>query len=283
MRKYNSLIILLLLLTGCTQRKEYDLPDDLLYKGQPIHPCQVLATQFGDRTRFEPRSVECVEDGYNHHLDYSSPCFRETTIPKHHAEDAYWSELENNYMYVGSYKNNHIILGYSHDTGTTGCFSFLTLLKREGDTIANVGEIASGDRGHGGIIDIISLDNNLLRYIQSATIGFIMKQLTNAPTEIHFPYFLSGVYLTYEVNLDGPMEYMTYPSQIIGLLFDQDSYEVSDHPDYLYDETFQLEHSFYTIANKFIQNGKRELNLKEAKIFAAEVTHYMQNKIWNYK
>ena len=288
MKNIKSLFIIVLLFAGCTPHKKNSssegqtplFPADLLYKGQPIHPCKVLATQFGDCIRFEPSSVECGEDGYAHQLTFTYPYVNEIRREK---EDQLYGnyECEDEYRYVGSYQNKYIIRGLSCAVGT-GRFEFLTLLKREGNTIVNAGEIAAGDRGYGGIINIISLDSNILRYSQSAPIDTIVRVLINESMETFFSAMVSGVSLVYEVNLDAPISWTQFdpkygecPSQVIGLLFDQGGYGFSDDPDFGDGGTIQhtreqIERYFYATADKYVKNGKRELNLDEARIFAQE-------------
>ncbi len=289
------LLSMVLLFAGCTPHKKISLPEnvdhsfpaDLLYKGQPIHPCKVLGSQFtGDFSHFEPISVVCRKDKYKHDIWHAYPYVNESRSEKKLPE---WSgpySKDDEYQYVGSYKDRHIILGFYYDTRGTGRFASLMLLKRDGDTIVNAGIIAGGDRGCGGGIDIISFENNILRYSQYATIDIILRVLINESIEIIFPSGVSGLSLMYEVNLDAPLECGEFPSQVIALLFDQCGYDFSDYPDCWAEGTLahtreRIERFFYSVADEYVKKGKRELNLEEARVFAQEALQCIQKNMIN--
>jgi hypothetical protein len=274
------LLFILLFLLGiftwwfCIHNNEF-FPQDLFYNGEPIHPYQVVSTQFGDSSRFEQKSIKYenkVEDDcmkkISHQVTYNK------TKNKVHSHVTYVYTFDNDerehiqydaYCYIGSYQDKYIILSKTGDTSCTGRFTFLGLIQRLGNTIINAGEIAGGDRM---TIKVISLNKNILRYSQCAPLDTIAVQFTDQPIGMFFPYYISGFSLILEVDLDVPMDRHDYHSEIVGLRFDQENYKVDDIP---HSGQSDIEYYFDKIADSYVQKGKKQLNCAEAKAFVQEV------------
>lgn len=235
-----------------------------------IHPSIVLATQFGDSSRLEPKSV--IPRPASDESDFLK-VMSETRIAKPEAGKAKseitycfdWDPsheylLHDSYTYVGSYKNKHIILSCSYDTNGTGRFGFLTTITRNEDSICNAGEIAAGDRAHGGVIKVLSLNKHILRYAQAATTDTIISALLKKDCGVYDPpNAFSGYSLIYQVNLDEPVKDNEYTSLLVGLHLDHDHYK-----------------RFYcseldTLANEYLKQGKKVLSLSEAQNFAQNI------------
>lgn len=273
MHKY-GITIPLLLFIGCTPSKEQSslenvadsshaaspqaqhFPKDLMHNGKPIHPCQVILTQFGDSSHFEPKAVEPSLDECMHELTYEYPFVSENYI-----DDGYDECTSYTYQYVGSYNNNHIIL-----ISETGCGStdwlFLGSIKREGNTIVHVDEIDGADRP--GIIRIISYDNKILRYSKMRTVVGVIYDFTNTVIDrrsSHIGY--SGISCICEVDFNIPRP----DPKVIGLLLEHDEYDFCDK-----------NNPFCATVNQYFECNKKQLNFEEATLFVQDVIQYINNE-----
>lgn len=226
------LLILSLLFTACqASEPESKFPKDLLYKGKPIDPACVGGTMIGDGSRFEPKSVTCSRDIEASTEDdpYGKVIKREYEVKGNHVqldvtwlkeyEDRSWEILiHESYKYIGSYQDKHVVITSYYDTSATGRFTFLGLVKREGDSIVNAGEIAGGDRMHGGIINVLSLKDNILRYQQVAQLDWIYREFTGEDSGQYFPPIEAHGDMVLEANLDEIGEYHQLSSKVVGLV-----------------------------------------------------------------
>lgn len=138
-------------------------PKALLVEGKPIHPMCVLNTQFGDSSRFEPHPVYRIPFRENddfklvsEEIDYSR--MREGIVSstinwKCKYRDPEYAESKVYVIYQAweVFSDTCLIWLKHYDTDGTGVFSHLGLVKRTGDSLLNVEEIAFGDRCHGEV------------------------------------------------------------------------------------------------------------------------------------
>ena len=252
-------------------------PEDLMYNGSPIHPSCVVATQFGDSSRLEPQAIiSTIADehrnwGHRIHRYGYDIYFIDKTVREYCeyfcgdqscSEDEYQPTecCSNEYRYIGSYKNKHIVITQHYDTDGTGRFLELGLVTRNGDTICNAGEITGGDRAHGGTIEVISLNDNILRFKQIATPASL-ENIISSPYSANLPHssLSDGLWLIYEVDLDDSQLKLAFS----GISFLNESDRGSDEND--------AGACFYKLARESIDAGKQTLNVVESKTFAQNV------------
>lgn len=277
MKIYKLLILFFIIFfTGCNQQKNSSLPEDLMYKGEPIHPIVITQIQDGDSSRLAPKKIYSIKDTdyislYRElNLDYKEiinetsfdpetktvSCKRVYTILDQ-PEKSY-----DQYQLIGSYKDNHIIKTISSEINTRATtVRTLGLIKREGDTIQNVGEIGYDASGRG--IEIQSFSKNIVRFSG-------MFKLSDALATIDEKYIFALEYpinytvsLIFEVDLDSPITNGEYKSQLVGLL-------LSDDQDDLTSLSSENKKILKLIQNS-IGSGKKELNLEETKSFARKI------------
>ncbi len=273
------------------QKNECCFPEELMYEGNPIHPTCMCGIGFGDSSRLKPHSIEYVHNKsvcdreINHELVYDEKMNKVFFRLNYSAsEEGSEYTLYDAYQYIGSYKRKHILIMESYDTSGHGSEVCLALVKRVGNTIVNVGEITGGDRGSGGMIEIIAHHNNVLRYRQCASIDTIMRTLKKEDCGTHFSYMVSGLSLVYEIDLDsdinpGAYDYpsLTIPSQVVGLMFDEQDY-ASDSRSHRDNEDLhdRIERAIGIVADSYVKQGKKELTLMQAQMFADEVMENVQ-------
>lgn len=288
-----SIALAALCLVGYQQHNPSPFPQDLLCNGSPINPIRIVATQFGDSSRLEPKPVIYEENNDNSFYkksNYSLSYCPQAKTASVEYDYSYSFELEEktyeytyfcheSYQYIGSYKNKHVVITKHYDTDGTGRFSELGLITRDGDTIKNAGEITGGDRVHGGIINAISLQDNILRFKQVVTPGNInyilpyyitskeKKSLTwekvkNLPNELLSTECCGALWFIYETDLDD----LHLTKTFCGIEFFDDKETYKDH----YLNTYQ-EKCFNSIAHRYIDAGKQTLDLEQAIAFVHEV------------
>lgn len=239
-------------------------PEDLMYKGEPIHPMQILHTQIGDGSRFEPQSV-----GYD--SDFITPvsCSFDPETNWVEAKGFFLRGKEpcyvyDAYKYIGSYNGKHLIEAYNHGDDCRMRSAHLSLVRRVGDTIVNAGEIACGDRGYGGVIFIKSLEGNHLSYEQCATPEMAIQALCHQEykeypdKEDYYPPYWAyyNLYLSYAVDLDD------LEPRLTGLRFDYELGNIKERcPEW----------RFFDVMAEYINAGKKELTLEEGRQFAWKV------------
>lgn len=268
-------ILLLCFLAGCSQQVKHAMPQDLLYEGKPLHPRCVVATQFGGSERYEPQQVAYVKDSdcvsediaYDAHtntvtstLDYCITC----AYDQKKCTQEY--TIADSYQYIGSCRGKHVVCGDTYDTSGTGRFGFLGLVQREGDCIKNAGTLACGDRGEGGLIKVVSLNHNLLRYSQCATYDMFAEVCVGdgAQNDFPFPYRSCGISIIYEVDLSC-CDKKQFHTKVVGFVFDPSAYQHK----YTYSDerVMQFVHCFDTLADTYIKEGKKELTLAQGQSF----------------
>ncbi len=276
--KFVTLAVLcVVFLSGCIVHKKNTFHSDLLHQASPLHPSCVLATQFGDSSRFDPQPIVSLfadgaqsQDQGHIMCDYQNGkvTFENTyrlTYGPNDVSPEY--TICDEYEYIASYKDKHIILSGSYDTSGTGRFAFLGVIRRSGDTIQNAGEIAAGDRGHGGIIRVLSHNENILRYASCETIDNVIHVLTSKSIDESYPPpAISGFSPIYEVNLDEPIENDVYTSKLVGLWLDFEKYHA-----YRCICADDKHCCAYDVANGLLEKGKRELTLSEARQFGKQL------------
>lgn len=253
-----------------------------MYQGEPIHPSCVTRIQFGDSSRFDPHPIH-HRDSCNQWEREVDSCvtvdFQKRTVE--YACDYLWQygsrsdvkeRLVDEYRYIGSYKGKHLVLGGFYDTAATGRFSFLTLIKRIGDTIVNAGEITGGDRGHGGIIKVRNLQNNLLDYAQMATPDTLIYAICKESIGKFYPPTPSGVWLIYQVDLDDE----SYQSQLKGVKFSSGLVDFLEKTGV--DSSDSVDAHLDRAILKHTRSGQRELNLNEARAFASDLLENLQDE-----
>ena len=246
-------------------------PQDLMYNGSPIHPSCIVSTQFGDSFRLEPKLITYTTAMVLQEYDYivhSDVCTfnPETKTVTARCEYSIFDRdaecSEESYEYIGSYKNKHIIITRHHDSSGTGRFSELGLITRCGDTVCNAGEITGGDRAYGGVIDVVSCKDNILRFNQIAP-GAEMRAIVPHDGDDYLPSscLSQALWFVYEVNLDDPKLTPIF----CGIsFFDKQDYDLR----YV---NGNAEECFYRLAQESIDAGKQTLNAQEAEVFVKNV------------
>lgn len=254
-------------------------PKDLMYKSKPIHPSCLMQTQFGDSSHYEPIKISSwnsynISDGYIEIKDRNTIFDKKTNTVKsdityifshkkekdEHPKDEHLFE---EYQYIGSYKNKHIIHSFYQDTAGSGNLTFLTAIKRKENMMINAGEIAAGN------ITNINLDNHRLHYSQQAYPNTIAQIISNESFESNYSHGFPGVDLIYEVDLTARLQkYQDFSSNMIGIKFYMDEInleETSINSEKLFDQYF------YQEAFKRLETGKKKLNKKEMENFICAV------------
>ena len=126
-------------------------PKDLMYLGKPIHPACICAIRPLAGSP-EPQAVYSKEIN---EFPYTFDAQTNTVTCEDHSE----------YIYIGTYKNMHLVLSYEYGKGS-GVFADLGLIERHRNKIVNVGTIAAGNRGCGGTIQVEEFKDGILRYSQ---------------------------------------------------------------------------------------------------------------------
>ncbi len=255
------------------------LPEDLMYNGSPIHPSCVVSTLFDDSSRSEPQSITYTtahllqEHGYKVHSDecVSDPTTKTVTARCEYSfcdpdrlQEEYQSPKcsQEQYQYVGSYKNKHIVITRHHDSSGTGRFSDLGLITRNSDTICNAGAIAGGDRAHGGVIKVVFFEDNILRFQQIATPACLNNIISCDDTDLPDSPHSQGAWFVYEVNLDDPKLETTFSG--ISFFDDSDAYKDCYAAN-------DADACFCILARESLDAGKQSLNVAESKYFAKNV------------
>lgn len=276
MKKWRVLINFLSIfpLLGCLPTKQRPFPKELMHWGVPIHPAQIVATQFGDSSHLEPQSVEYHPyyeelnfkvQRYQLSFDFTENTVESTvkyTVP--YIPDCCSYDNYDAYSYLGTYQGKHLVLCSFYDSSGTGRFSSLGFVERIGDKIVNAGDIAFGDRGHGGVITVDTLQGNTLRYTQAVPPDEVIYELCGQDLKQGFPPFSYGICLVRKVALDDPH----LRSQVDGVRFDW-----TDTEEFIAmeDDRYTPEDCFFKVVKKYCKSGKSELTLEEGRIFAEEV------------
>jgi hypothetical protein len=141
------------------------LPDEMLYRSQPIDP---LVLEFnGDGSRFDPRDL--AGDGTIREMEGFRITRRAAPAGLHGYEYTYEGANQtcySYYQYLGRIGTSIVILSHSA-SGGTGRFSRVVFLERQGDMIRLVKDGPGGDRA-GGITDA-RIVGNQLAYTQGLT------------------------------------------------------------------------------------------------------------------
>ncbi len=275
-----------------------DLPQDLLYQGVPIHPSCIIAT-FQDNLP-KPVSIQELhknisEDdrGIDYTFSYDSKrktCSASWKLfpygydPKDpEIADIYpaWFdgyEHEASYTYIGSYKNQHIIVTRQDCSGSRGGpNSMLGIITRDDKTICCAW-------GRDGDFAELSFEGNLLRFEKGsvpARIDDIMprenivgigKDIMSIANEL--PEYDEAFYCLYQVNLDDPL---LIPS-LYGISFGPTGNywnfkfedEIDEKGNYLCPKKRQ-EECFNTVVMQYIDAGNKILDLAQTESFVKEV------------
>lgn len=245
--------------------KQVGFPTDLMLDGLPIHPFSVVSTQFGDSSRFEkkiafPLNHSFEPDLFDHVFSFNPKTKAVMSEAKYLEYDNTHGTIHENYCYIGTYKNKHIVLTDHYDPSGSGRFAELGLIVRENDQIINSGQITGGDRAHGGLIEVISHEKNRLRYRSVTTPSTLCSII-----EVDDSFALNqavpaspldcGAWLLYEVDLDDPL----LQSHLYGIAFNEDWLPYDGN------------NCFEQVAQKYVAAGKKTLNLLEAKTFVEQV------------
>jgi hypothetical protein len=288
---YASVVLALLCLVGCKEpdNKVSDplsyvaqlFPQDLLYRGVPIHPLCIITT-LNDKLP-QPVSIEDLQpnlpDDYDikdHTFSYDLEKKECTGSWKVLVEEDYAPSSYASYIYRGSYKNRHIVQTSEHQYGARDDFETLALFVREKDTICCVSDICQG-----GIYNVV-LENNVLRFeeeLAARCIDIIMpresiaglgKEIVCIPND--FPGSNNTVRFGcfYEVDLDDPLLTL----KLCGISFLEGAHY------YDWDEFGnEQEECFSEVALRYIEAGHQTLNLVQTESFVKDVWQAIAEKI----
>jgi hypothetical protein len=183
MKKY---FLILALLWWALPAGAADLPQDLQYSNQPIHPLCIdkLLMPEGDAKLAD--LSKCPDMSV-----YVSGGDEESTWPRTNPEGffAYGYKYKDgdesgyiNYKYIGTVGDKHLILVYQN-TGGTGQFSYLIWVMRKENALAVTDRIAGGDRCNGGIHDA-RLEEGKAVYTVNITPPDILDIAKNNPRQL---------------------------------------------------------------------------------------------------
>ena len=184
------------------------LPDDLMYNGKPIHPHVVdnVRPVMGETL---PRSVVYDQAGHYPYAYNKDTGYIECCMPDNHCR----------YIYIGTYKNKHLVQS-TWWGGGSGIFTTLGLLERRNTMIMNAGDLAAGDRWHGGAIAVESFKKNRVRFSLMLMPHDIVQNLIGKWLGWSACGYY-GIYLIYEVDLDLPISSSFDDTKIVGMRFDR--------------------------------------------------------------
>lgn len=157
------------------------------YQGKPIDSLCVGKMVTGDDSRFETINLaEC-----SLHTDYKMVKLNPVLLKKgyvgfdysHKVNADYTEQGYNYYKYIGTYKNQTILFAIQN-SGGSGLFSSLLLVKHEKDSLKLVDQLALGDRCNGGIDETVLFNNNKLIYKTHITPYDILELSGEKPKSI---------------------------------------------------------------------------------------------------
>lgn len=254
----------------------FNFPESLMYNGEPIDPTNILSIQFFsylNQTTVIPKNLE-LHDDFDYQTSITFDAVTNTVTKKYKSNTRSACET---YQYAGTYNNKHIILSTFHDT--LGRYSAsIDSIKRDGERIVRIDEIAGGEMVYGGRIELDSFENGILNYKSvtpySGILSVIDKNTACYKALESLPSYPSsgGFWKLNRVEFLGPEG---FKKETYGITFlDRKFYELWQESGYNeYDtEERKAEFCFCKIAISYIDGEKITLLKNELFDFAQEVT-----------
>lgn len=168
--KITKILAFCLFVISCHAAEAYDFPEELMYEGKPIDPSIMLGIQFYSAT--EKAKVSDLDSGliddskyeitvtFNPETNIVTKVYNSPQEYYEHGDVTYES-----YQYAGTYNGKHIIMSTldSYSTMSCDCTS-IDSIKREGDYITRADSIGGGERAYGGMHELDSFENGVLKY-----------------------------------------------------------------------------------------------------------------------
>jgi hypothetical protein len=161
-------------------------PSSFTYQGKPIDALCVGKMVTGENGSETINLAEC-----NLHTDYKMVKLNPVLLKKgyigfdysHKVNEDYTEQGYNYYKYIGAYKDLPILFAIQN-SGGSGLFSSLLLVKQEKDSLKLIEQLALGDRCNGGIDETVIFKNNKLIYKTHITPFDILELSGEKPKSI---------------------------------------------------------------------------------------------------
>lgn len=168
--KITKIFALYLLSGACYASEAYGFPEELMYKGKPIDPSVMLGIQFysaAEKVKVSDLDSDLIDGSkYEIILTFDPEANTVTKVynsPQEHYEHG--DVTHESYQYAGSYNGKHIIMSTLDSYSTMSrCCTSIDSIKREGDYITRIDSIGGGERAYGGMHQLDSFENGVLKY-----------------------------------------------------------------------------------------------------------------------
>lgn len=171
-----SFTVLFILLSWGTHANT--LPPDLTYKGSPIDPYCISSLAEGE-ARFEAVQLsQCLKKKESIEISPSSSPLLEKSFEGyeyHHPEYCIGNICYVFWKVIAQVGEHRYLIWIENASGSTGRFSSLLVLERQGDRIQNILELTAGDRSFLGIVDVRYKDGEVFVQ-QRATPSIILEE-----------------------------------------------------------------------------------------------------------
>ncbi len=291
---YMTTAVLMLCLKSYGSER-YNLPQDLMYNGNPVNPLSMPYNHVYTDDMLEPHPVDINNDKLKYDIATNRVILEteEAIIPDH----TYM--VYDEYKYIATYKDKHIVETLHYEDNATGRFASLGLVKRWGDYIIGVGLLSWGDRAFGGVVKIDWLKDNILQYRVAQSwcelCNFAPEGLGNQDIDLYSLYKLPCLPnkvvfweiiqadLDYEVAISQSIlevsgkPYLDGADDVkrktIGIEFASQLSYYGTIPHYPLGDK---EKCFHDLAMQLMEAGHAELNMAESHQFTIEVAECLQ-------
>jgi hypothetical protein len=158
------------LLVGC-DRGAHKTPDFLMYQGQVIDP-YCMGSYFASEASFAKEPIILADCTHKGRTEYKNTFKQDKDYLIQEMETLDQSEWTGHmyfkYRYVAGDENRFIIEAYA-STGGSGFFSAIYIMRRQGDALYQLDQMAGGDRCGGGLEHRVRYIDHKIHYTQSLT------------------------------------------------------------------------------------------------------------------
>lgn len=151
-----SILILLILLVNSACSQQVIIPKDFYFNDKAIEALCIPETK-GQKTDLK----HCGSNNAELVINNGSTAYEQKYIPK--AEQGSSLTYYSGYKYIGTVAGNHVLL-LTNNTGGTGWFTSVPILRLEGDHLIAVDNLAFGDRCNGGINEVYIKEGKIYYY-----------------------------------------------------------------------------------------------------------------------
>lgn len=240
-----------------------NIPEEFMYQGKPIN-----ALCIGNLTsHLDEKSInlkECVKEINKYKTDAANKAlinkgYVGVDYSNKDEKENPWDRGYAYYKYLGKHGEDHVLY-FLENTGGSGMFSNILIVKREGDKLILKENSAGGDRCNGGI-DNAKLENNQLYYSMNLTPFDYIALSNENPKEIK-PYDdLASCAVCCQGSANFSYDFQNKPKLI--------SIDLGDLPD-----KEQTQGKYQTCFNQLLTNkinsGKKQLSEDELRNFVKE-------------